>query len=654
MKRLLTILFFLPCLSLVSPRNYYAGTKYYISTSGTGSGNGLSTSTPWTLAQWNASSAWGAGDSVFIKAGDTLRGRMNFTRSGSAGNKVYVGRYGTGANPVVSGYTQLTTWTSYGGNVWAAAVPNLKAYLHNFMVNGQLYHQARYPNTGFITFTPGSTTSITTSESSPPNHVGDSVIVKSSRYTLDHAKITAQTGSVYTITSVPYTGVGGIGFYYFGDVKFLDTANEYAVVPTGDSVRIYSTVDPNTQGTYASTTDTLAYVTGSYITFEHITFQGGNMANVLNPFGSGNLTFRNCYNNLGWFGYDIRSQRDTITGGTIRDMLNVGVWAPTNNISKYCGIIGVTIRAIGVIPGMGKTNTGNYEAINFPADDFYCFNVDIDSVGYHGIFSSFDSVWIGYNIVNHHCLLLSDGGGIYVWEQNLTHFTHPRVIIGNLVLNGFGNTEGTTVTAGTMANGIYTDGKSNQVIISYNTCMGNSGPGLYNHGDTMTYLYNRSYDNGLCQFILSEFSGQPITGIDMRYNYFGCPDTSKALVFLYSPANDITSFLVNADSNYYATTNAVTPFQTQANGGSIIKRTLASWQSAMSFDSHSSHRTGALSLQYNTLFTNKNTYFRGRYINPAGNGFNQLVPLGPLASEILLLQDKGYVDIPAGTKIKAH
>jgi len=154
MKRFLVIFLFLPCLSLVAPRHFYAGTKYYISSSGTGSGNGLSTSTPWTLTQWNASSAWGAGDSVFIKAGDTLRGRMNFTRSGSAGNKVYIGGYGTGADPVVSGYTQLTTWTSYGGNVWAAAVPNLKAYLHNFMVNGQLYHQARYPNTGFITFTP--------------------------------------------------------------------------------------------------------------------------------------------------------------------------------------------------------------------------------------------------------------------------------------------------------------------------------------------------------------------------------------------------------------------------------------------------------------------------------------------------------------------
>jgi len=57
MKRLLTIFLFLPCLSLVTPRHFYTGTKYYISTSGTGSGNGLSTSTPWPPGQFRQTDA---------------------------------------------------------------------------------------------------------------------------------------------------------------------------------------------------------------------------------------------------------------------------------------------------------------------------------------------------------------------------------------------------------------------------------------------------------------------------------------------------------------------------------------------------------------------------------------------------------------------
>jgi hypothetical protein len=75
-----------------------------------------------------------------------------YTRSGAVGNPVYVGPYGTGADPVFTGYSTLTTWVSYGGNVWGAPISGAKAYLHNVAVNGQLFHQARYPNTGYITF----------------------------------------------------------------------------------------------------------------------------------------------------------------------------------------------------------------------------------------------------------------------------------------------------------------------------------------------------------------------------------------------------------------------------------------------------------------------------------------------------------------------
>ena len=326
MRRLLTIWVLVSSLITFLVPHYYAGTKYYVSTSGTGSGNGLSTGTPWTLAQFNASSAWGAGDSVFFKAGDVFTGRVNFGRSGSAGNYVYVGSYGTGADPVFTGYSSLTTWVNYGGNIWAAPISGAKAYLHNVAVNGQLFHRARYPNTGYITFTPGTTTSITTSESSPPNHIGEKIEVKSARYCLDESTISNQSGSVFTLSpAVTYSLAEGKGFFYV-DIKYLDTVGEYALNSTGDSLRIYSTTNPGSLTVQASTTDTLAYVTGSYIHFNHLSFTGANMANVLNPFGSGNLTFGTCNNSQGWFGYDIRSQRDTIIGGSITDILSNGVW----------------------------------------------------------------------------------------------------------------------------------------------------------------------------------------------------------------------------------------------------------------------------------------------------------------------------------------
>lgn len=635
--------------------HYWAGTKYYVSTSGSGSGNGLSSGAPWTLAQFNASSAWTGGDSIFFKAGDVFSGRVNFTRSGAAGNPVYVGSYGTGADPVFTGYSTLTTWVNYGGNIWAAPISGAKAYLHNVLINGQLFHQARYPNTGYFTFTPGSTTSITTSESSPPNHIGDSIIVKSARYCLDHSKITGQSGSVYTVSALTYSLAEGKGFFYFGDVKFLDTVGEYALNSTGDSLRIYSTTNPGSLTVQASTTDTLAYVTGSYIHFNHLTFTGANMANVLNPFGSGNLTFSNCSNSTGWFGYDIRSQRDTIIGGSITDILSNGVWGPTNNVSKYFYIAGVTIRNIGLIPGMGKSGTGSYEGINLPADGFCAYNNAIKHTGYHGIYSTFDSIWIGYNKVDSFGEILADVGGIYTWDPNVTAYTHQRTIIGNLVTHGIGNTEGIVIDNGTMADGIYLDAKTNLVTVDGNTVAWCSGMGYFCHGPMNTFLRNKAYDNGTAQFFIGEYTGgATITGITMKYNHLACPDTSKALVFLYSPSNPVSSFLSSADSNYYATKNAVTPFKTQQSGGGIVTRTLAQFQSFTSQESHSTHQTGTWSIVTNTLFTNKNYYQVGKYANPANTVFNYLIPLNPCGSEIIQTLDKGYITVPAGARLKPH
>lgn len=647
MKQSIFIILFLPLLAT-------AANKYYVSTSGTGSGNGLSTAAPWTLAQFNASFAWGAGDSIFFKRGDVFAGRVNYTRSGAAGNPVYVGPYGTGADPIFTGYSTLTTWVNYGGNVWGAPISGAKAYLHNVAVNGQLFHQARYPNAGYITFTPGSTTSFTTSESSPPNHIGDSIIVKSARFCLDHAKITAQTGSLYTIAGLTYSLSEATGFFYFGDVNFLDAAGEYALNGAGDSLRIYSTVNPATLTVQASTTDTLMYVTGSYIKLDHLAVQGANMANVLNPFGSGNLTITNFSNTMGWFGYDIRSQRDTIIGGTLTDILSNGVWGPTNNVSKYFYISGVKIQRVGLIAGMGRSGNGSYEGINLPADGFYAYKNDIDSTGYNGIFSKFDSFYIVGNKVSHSCIVLADGAGIYTHEPNDTTYPHQRHIDSNQVSYGIGNTEGIIIDPGTMGQGIYLDARTRSCTISNNTVFGCSGAGVFCHGPTNNILNNKLYDNGLVQILLGEYTGGPtITNIVMKGNQLVCPDTSKALVSLYSPSNPVNNFFSVADSNYYATKNAVAPFKTQG-GGAIITRTLAQFQSFTGQEAHSTYQTGTWNIVTNPLFTNKSFYQVGKYANPASTVFNYLIPLAPCGSEIVQTLDKGFITVPAGAKLKPH
>jgi len=649
MRRLITILLFLP--------GFAHAAKYYMdAVNGSDANNGTSSATPWqTLSKLNSQTLSG-GDTVFFKCGtgQSFYGRANWTRTGSAGNPVVYTTYGTGAWPIINGYTLLSTWTNNGGGIYAAAAPGIKQYAHNLLMDGQLQNIARYPNSGFITFTPGSTTSITTSESSPPNHVGDSIVVKSSRYTLDHSKITAQNGSIYTIVAVTYTSVGGTGFFYFNDPKYLDTLGEWCVNSTQDSVYVYfGAGGPTGHTVQVSTVDTLVYATGSYIKAIHLQMVGGNMYNFLNPFGGGNVFLDTCTISDAYNGIGMRSWHDTVRACTISDVLNNGVFWPSNNITKYSALIGNTLLRVGLLPGMGTTgNVGNYEGFNVPAQGAYIYGNTLRKIGYHGIYTTYDSFIVRKNWVDSACMTMSDGAGIYSWDQNSTTYFPGGIIDTNVVTNGVGNIEGIVVDPGTRCNGIYIDGKRRKVLIANNTCIGNSGPGFYNHGDTITYLFNRSYDNGLAQYYHGQFSGQPITGIIMKYCQAACPDTSKALVFLYSPNTVVTGFFQACDSNYYATTNAVKPFKYQQSGGSINTLSMAGWQSFVGFEGNSSHRTGTLSIIYNTLFSNYNNYFKGRYINPAGSGFNQLAPLGPLSSEILLLQDKGYITLPPGSKIK--
>lgn len=76
-------------------------TTYYVSTSGSDSANGTSTSTPWqTITKVNGFS-FAAGDNIYFKSGETWTGTL-IPKSGSGGNYVTYGAYGTGVKPRLS------------------------------------------------------------------------------------------------------------------------------------------------------------------------------------------------------------------------------------------------------------------------------------------------------------------------------------------------------------------------------------------------------------------------------------------------------------------------------------------------------------------------------------------------------------------------
>ncbi|HEY2720271.1 MAG TPA: hypothetical protein VGI82_01015, partial [Chitinophagaceae bacterium] len=122
MKNLLTLLLLLISIMLFSERGN--STTYYFSTTdgddSRTSAQAQSSSTPWkTLTKLNSFfSSLQPGDMVLFKSGDVFYGNITVTKSGSSSSPITFGSYGSGAQPVISGFTPVTSWTNTSGNLW--------------------------------------------------------------------------------------------------------------------------------------------------------------------------------------------------------------------------------------------------------------------------------------------------------------------------------------------------------------------------------------------------------------------------------------------------------------------------------------------------------------------------------------------------------
>ncbi len=119
---LLLVLTFL--LFSVFPGNGWA-TTYYVKNGGNDGADGLSDANAWaTISKVNGSS-FSPGDSILFKRGNTWAGTALLPpSSGSSGNPITFGAYGSGSRPIIttlgslSGWNNAGNWSNVGGNVW--------------------------------------------------------------------------------------------------------------------------------------------------------------------------------------------------------------------------------------------------------------------------------------------------------------------------------------------------------------------------------------------------------------------------------------------------------------------------------------------------------------------------------------------------------
>jgi len=96
---------FILILSIIS--SLVSATTYYVSSAGNDNANGTSTSTSWaTLSKVNAHT-FVAGDNILFNRGDTWYGTLTISQSGTSNSRIIFGAYGSGAKPIITGFTTI-------------------------------------------------------------------------------------------------------------------------------------------------------------------------------------------------------------------------------------------------------------------------------------------------------------------------------------------------------------------------------------------------------------------------------------------------------------------------------------------------------------------------------------------------------------------
>lgn len=98
--------------------NSWSATYYVSMTDGNDNNNGQATLTPWrSIAKVNAS-IFIPGDQILFKRGEIWRVQLIVPSSGSNGNPITFGAYGTGALPIISGADIISGFSNGGSNIW--------------------------------------------------------------------------------------------------------------------------------------------------------------------------------------------------------------------------------------------------------------------------------------------------------------------------------------------------------------------------------------------------------------------------------------------------------------------------------------------------------------------------------------------------------
>jgi parallel beta-helix repeat protein len=629
-------------------------TKYYVATGGGGTGT---IGDPFgTLAQVNG--YWFVpDDSILFNRGDTFYGTLTPAWAGSAGHPIVISAYGTGVDPIITGFTTLTSWTNEGGGIYSKTVVASSPEI--VTIDGVQYGMGRFPDATWNAIDSRSTdVSITDADlnSAVTDWTGAEIVIRCNDWEIMRGEITGHTDQTITYTSQFHTTPPvGNGYFIQNDLRTLTAYGEWYY--DGSKLYMYfGAVDPATKTVKISTVEDLITFAGGvhYITFDNISLKGANGRGMYIS-QNNYITVQNC--DIDFCGitaiWNRVNNHTVITNTTINHSNEVGIvsasYADDITIS-YCNIYNS-----GMILGLGKNNTGSQSMTGIVAWQGKNYLLEYNNIincGYIGISlgAGFeagmnDGYMVRYNYINNVCSLGDDGAGIYC---GLDASTSPNAqILHNIVLNSVG-APGGKYGGGLSGAGIYLDdGSDGNTLVHGNTVANISWAGIYIHNSLNITITDNTVFNCLQESIRFQENNpvlHEIRDMTMNNNIFFAKGATQATFWGRVEANaNQFSLWGTFDNNYYARPiDDNQTFITLVNDWTEVPRTFAQWQSYSSQDVNSQKSpisiadTSLIDFYYNSTSSDSVITLPVRMIDVRGTVYPVRITLPAYGSAVLM------------------
>lgn len=617
--------------------------NYFISNTGNDANAGTSEGEAWLTASkvssYSLATGFLPGDSILFKRGDTWNDSLRIYNSGSSGNPIVIGAYGTGVKPVISGFVNLSM-SSIGSNLYTGTLVSNVGLQNTILVNGEFKAKSRYPQSTFLSTTSSGPTSIVSEQALPANCTGAEIVVRTNAWITDVRTITSQDGNTLTFTPALTYSLTNRNYFFIQNIP--DSCNaegEYAYNQTTKLFTVYSATTPTIK---YSTIDTLLQVINkNYITVTGIHFEGANKSAARFDTCNYVSVLNSKFNFNGNTAVDLReSDYANVSYDSVLNSLNNGI-VPRRN----CDFMNVNfnyLKNTSKINGLGMGSEGAGIGIFSYGRNATMIGNIIDSTGYVPLYWQGVNAYVYRNWITNFGVNKDDGGGIYTYVgDGSAGFDSGSVVKDNAIINGIGDKY--------TSPGLYLDANTNHTLYEGNFVWG----GKYY---AVLFLYPRHV----------KFTNNTIvntsTGRGFYFAIGGAPtrDTITGNVF-YS-----------TDSTQHAYSHYATSINLLIEDGNYILRPLKD-SGKYSVDEHLASygklgwvaatgygvndygtplgvTSAAPLIKYNPTFSDSTIALSGLYIGAKGDQHNNSITLSPFGSAILF--KAGHeITVPAAKRI---